>query len=44
MGIYENIPFENLDWDIFWNYNSKIKYPLLESMEEVYLRIKSFFG
>ncbi len=42
MGIYENIPFESLDWDIFWNYNSKIKYPSLESMKDVYFRIKTF--
>ena len=42
MGIYENVPFANLDWDIFWNYNSNIKYPELESMKEVYERIKKF--
>ena len=42
MGIYENVPFENLDWDVFWNYNSEIKYPELESMKDVYLRIKNF--
>lgn len=22
MGIYENIPFDNLDWNVFWDYNS----------------------
>lgn len=42
MGKYENMPFENLQWDVFWNYNSKIKYPELESMEDVYFRIKDF--
>ena len=42
MGIYENVPFANLDWDVFWNYNSNIKYPELESMKEVYERIKKF--
>ena len=42
MGVYENVPFENLDWDVFWNYNSEIKYPGLESMKDVYLRIKDF--
>ena len=42
MGIYENIPFKNLDWDIFWNYNSDLKYPELETMRSVYERIKKF--
>lgn len=42
MGIYENVPFENLDWDVFWNYNSQTKYPELESMKDVYMRIKDF--
>lgn len=42
MGIYENISFDNLDWDVFWNYNSDKKYPKLESMKDVYLRIKEF--
>ncbi len=42
MGIYENVPFEKLDWDVFWNYNSQTKYPELESMKDVYLRIKDF--
>ena len=27
---------------MFWNYNSEIKYPELESMKDVYLRIKNF--
>ena len=26
MGIYEKVPFNELDWDVFWNYNSDIKY------------------
>ena len=42
MGIYENISFDNLDWDMFWNYNSDKKYAKLESMKDVYLRIKEF--
>lgn len=42
MGIYENISFDNLDWDVFWNYNSDKKYTKLESMKDVYLRIKEF--
>lgn len=42
MGIYENIPFDNLDWNLFWNYNSDRKYPELESMKDVYQRIKEF--
>ncbi len=42
MGIYENVPFKNLNWDIFWNYNSNLKYPELETMKNVYERIKEF--
>ena len=42
MGIYENVTFDSLDQDVFWNYNSDIKYPELESMKEVYERIKKF--
>ena len=42
MGIYENIPFKNLDWNIFWNYNSDLKYPELETMKSVYERVKKF--
>ena len=42
MGIYEKVPFKDLDWDIFWNYNSDIKYPELETMKSVYERIKDF--
>lgn len=42
IGAYENIPFDDLDWDVFWNYNSEIKYPELESMKDVYTRIKEF--
>lgn len=42
MGIYENIPFDNLDLDIFWNYNSDTKYHEIESMKDVYFRIKYF--
>ncbi len=42
MGIYEKAYFKELDWDAFWNYNSNIKYPDLESMKEVYDRVKDF--
>ena len=42
MGAYENMPFDDLEWDIFWNYNSEIKYPELESMKNVYIRITEF--
>lgn len=42
MGIYENVSFDNLDWDVFWNYNSDKKYPELESMKDVYCRVKNF--
>mgnify|MGYP004527640337 CR=1 FL=1 len=40
MGIYENVPFPELDLDIFWNYNFDIKYPELETMESVCERIE----
>ena len=40
--IYENIPFDNLDCNVFWNYNSDRKYQELESMKDVYQRIKEF--
>lgn len=40
IGIYENVPFSELDWDIFWNYNSDIKYPELETMKSVCERIE----
>ncbi len=42
MGIYEKIPFDELEWDEFWNYNSNKKYPELETMKSVYLRVSSF--
>lgn len=42
MGCYEKCPFGNLDWNIFWNYNSKIKYPDCESMEDTYIRVRDF--
>ena len=42
MGIYEDTPFTDLQWDLFWNYNSETKYPELESMKEVYVRVKEF--
>ncbi len=42
MGNYEKVYFKELDWNAFWNYNSDIKYPDLESMKDVYNRVKNF--
>lgn len=42
MGIYKEVPFEDLEWENFWGYNSNIKYPELESMKIVYRRGLSF--
>ena len=36
------MPFTDLQWDLFWNYNSETRYPELESMKEVYLRVENF--
>lgn len=44
MGIYEKIPFEELNWDEFWNYNSDKLYPELETMKNVYERISEFLN
>ena len=44
MKIYENVPFDKLDWNVFWNYNSDIKYHQIESMKDVYLRIEEFLN
>ena len=44
MGKYERIPFEDLEWDKFWNYNSDKLYPELESMKSVYERISEFLN
>jgi len=44
MGIYEKIPFEELNWDEFWNYNSDKFYPELETMKNVYERISEFLN
>lgn len=41
MGIYEKVPFHELDWKIFWGYHSDTKYSELESMKSVYQRISS---
>ena len=44
MGIYEKYSFlKNLDWNIFWNYNSDLKYPELETMKSVYERVKKIY-
>lgn len=42
MGIYEKVPFKDLKWDEFWDYNSDKIYPELESMKSVYERITEF--
>lgn len=41
MGIYQNIPFNELDWEAFWGYHSDVKYPELESMKSVYERVSN---
>lgn len=42
VGIYEKASFDDLDWEIFWGYNSDEKYSGLESMKSVYKRVSSF--
>lgn len=42
MGIYENVAFEDLEWESFWGYDSDEKYPELESMKSVYKRVSEF--
>ena len=42
MGIYENTPFDRLDWKEFWGINSEKKYTELESMKSVYERVSKF--
>lgn len=37
VGIYENEKFDNLDWNLFWNYYDT-KYTELESMKSVFQR------
>lgn len=44
MGIYEKVPFKQLKWDEFWNYNSDRFYPELETMKNVYERIEKFLN
>lgn len=44
MGIYEKVPFQELNWDEFWNYNSDKLYPELETMKSVYERISEFLN
>lgn len=44
MGKYEKVPFEDLKWDEFWNYNSDKLYPELETMKSVYERISEFLN
>ncbi|MBQ2882596.1 MAG: histidine phosphatase family protein [Alphaproteobacteria bacterium] len=42
MGSYVGVPFKELDWEAFWNYNSNSKYPDCESMSETYDRVSDF--
>lgn len=42
MGIYEKVNFEELDWELFWGYDSDLQYSELESMKSVYKRISNF--
>ncbi len=42
MGLYEKASFEDLDWEVFWGYNSDLKYSELESMKSVYERVSEF--
>lgn len=42
MGVYEGVKFEDLDWKIFWGYDSDLQYSKLESMKNVYKRIADF--
>ena len=44
MGIYEKIPFEQLKWNEFWNYNLDKLYPESETMKSVYERISEFLN
>ncbi len=42
VGVYEKVSFHDIDWKIFWGYNSETKYTKLESMKNVYKRVASF--
>lgn len=42
MGIYENVSFDDIDWESFWGYNSDLKYNEMESMKSVYKRVSDF--
>ena len=44
MGKYENMPFEDFNWDILWDYNSDLKYTECESMKSVYKRVSEFIN
>lgn len=44
MGVYEKVPFIDLDWEEFWGYNSELKYSELESMKSVYKRVTNFLN
>ncbi len=42
MGIYQKVPFKDIEWKLFWSYNSDLKYTELESMKSVYKRVSDF--
>lgn len=42
VGVYEKVSFDDIDWEIFWGYNSETKYTKLEAMKNVYKRVASF--
>lgn len=44
MGIYEKIRFSELDWDVFWGYDSEKKYKEMESMKSVFERVSNFLN
>ena len=44
MGIYEKVKFKELDWDVFWGYDSEKKYKNIESMKSVFKRVSDFLN
>ena len=44
MGIYEKVRFSELDWDVFWGYDSEKKYKEMESMKSVFDRVSNFLN
>lgn len=41
MGIYEGVPFKDINWEKFWNYDSELEYQNLETMKSVYRRVNT---